>query len=182
MAEHARAVTSVLLSEWDELSDPPGQRWEIIGGELTLTPSASPDHNRAANRLWALIDDQLSGDLRVGTDLDWVLTLPGDLPVVVNAPRPDVVVWPAHHDRVQEPVLAVEVLSGSDRRPRIEAKRFAYAAAGLHSYLEVDLDAGVLRRYVLRQGRLVEVESGSEVVLSLPGLAPLVVTIDELRR
>lgn len=175
-------MTSVLLSEWEALGDPPGQRWEIIGGELTSTPSASPDHNRAANRLWALIDVRLSAEFRVGTDLDWVLTLPGDLPVVVNAPRPDVVVWPARRDRVVDPVLAVEVLSGSDRRGRIEAKRFGYAAAGLPAYLEVDLDAGVLQRFARRDGRLVEIEAGPEVTLSLSGAEPFAVTIAELRR
>jgi Uma2 family endonuclease len=121
----------VLSTEWEALGAPPGHRWEILGGELVLSYVASPDHNRAANRLWVLLDDRLPAGPRVGTDLDWALSIPGDLPVIVSAPRLDGVVWPREHPTVLNPVLAVEVLSDGDRPGRIQAKRSAYAAARL---------------------------------------------------
>ena len=145
-----------------------------------MTPSASPDHNEAASELWSLIKAHLPARLRVGTDLDWVLAVPGDKRFIVNAPRPDVVVWPREHAKVSEPILAVEVLSDSDTY-RIDAKRFAYAIAGLPVYLEVDLEAGVLHRYELITGELTIMQTGPEITLTLPGVEPFTIHIDQLR-
>lgn len=180
MADVAHASPCVLASEWDALRDPPSGRWEILGGELVLTPSATPDHNDAAFALCAILRERVPPTLRVGIDLDWVLEVPGDPRFIVNAPRPDVVVWPRHHARVAEPVLAIEVLSPSDSG-RIAAKRFAYALAGLPAYLEVDLDTGQLTRYQLANGALTIAESGATVTITLPDVQPFTVTIDQLR-
>ncbi len=182
MPDTVHATVGVLSAEWEALSDPPGHRWEIIGGELVLTPAASPDQNRAANRLWALLEDCLPADQRVGTDLDWVLSIPCDLLVIVSAPRPDVVVWPWEHPTVVNPVLAVEVLSGRDRRGRILAKRSAYAAAGLPAYLEIDLEGGQRHRFEMRDRRLLEVETGPPVTMAFDGMDPVPVHVEDLRR
>ncbi len=145
-----------------------------------MTPSASPDHNDAAFALCALLKRAVPANLRVGMDLDWVLAVPGNPRFIVNAPRPDVVVWPKHHALVAEPVLAAEVLSPSDAG-RIEAKRFAYGPAGLASYLEIDLETGALRLYHLTGTTLIVTQSGSVITVGLPGCEPLSIAIDQLR-
>lgn len=136
-------------AEWAELEDPPGHRFEIIRGELDMTPGASPEHGEALGLIFGELRRWLPDDLRIVIDSDWHLTVEAR---VTTAPRPDLMVIPRQGPVV--PVLAVEVLSPSDhhsfrgtRWTRIEAKRLDYADAGLPHYLEVDLQTATITRY-----------------------------------
>ena len=138
--------------EWNELEDPPGYRFEIIRGELDVTPGASPEHGSAIGELYVALRRKLPEGLRIVIDVDWHLNFAGR---VTSAPRPDLMVVPA--DGPVVPILAVEVLSPSDHHKfqgteltRIEAKRLDYAHAGLEHYLELDLASGTVFRYKLR--------------------------------
>lgn len=127
---------------WDNFEPPEGLRAEIIGGELVMTPSPGAPHAFAATRLLVALREVLPEGLEVVQGLEWRTAREGR---VASAPIPDLVVVHADIERLTEPpVLAVEILSNSDRQrhpsglTRIEVKREDYAAAGLQHYLEVD--------------------------------------------
>lgn len=132
---------------WDTFSDPPGMRAEVIQGELVLSPSPSSAHQYAVMELAFLLRDFLPAGHVALSDLEWRFDQHG---LVAQAPRPDLLVVPRDRGRlVAPPLLVVEVLSPSDRRPlvdnpllRIDGKIEDYARNGLRHYLEVDLDTG----------------------------------------
>jgi Uma2 family endonuclease len=155
------AVTTLIpVTWWDEFEPPDGLRAEIIQGELILSPSASKMHALVIRRLLQILDDAAPEGHMAVTGLEWRLT---DETVVASAPIPDVMVVAEAGDDV-DPILAVEVLSPSDRQhlsngmTRIEGKRADYAAHGLGHYLEVDLALRTITRYHLVDGALVVVE------------------------
>jgi Uma2 family endonuclease len=139
------------VKEWEELEDPPGYKFEVIRGELDMTPGATPEHGRALGELYVELRRNLPEGLRIVIDVDWRLTTAAR---VTSAPRPDLMVIPAEGPVV--PLLVVEVLSPSDHHrfrgtesSRIAAKRLDYTNAGLEHYLEVDLVTATITRYKL---------------------------------
>lgn len=160
---------------WDNFEPPEGLRAEIIGGELVMTPSPGAPHAFAATRLLVSLREVLPEGLEIVQGLEWRTARRGK---VASAPIPDLVVVHEEIERLDEPpVLAVEILSNSDRQrhssglTRIEVKREDYAAAGLFHYLEVDqTSAGVpvVTRFELDERRLLVVDSatGDEVLVS----------------
>jgi Uma2 family endonuclease len=110
-----------------------GLRWELIDGSLTVSPSATTDHNTIA--MWiasALWESSPSDDLMVG--LDQSVTIDDH-----NEPRPDVVVASAEFLQ-QSPFplagarLVVEVISPTSVLRDTETKRALYARAGVPAY------------------------------------------------
>lgn len=158
---------------WDAFEPPEGLRAEIVGGELVLTPSPGATHAFVATKLTVLLQAAVPDGLIVAQNLEWRTARSGR---VASAPIPDLVVVPTGIEALTDPpLLAVEILSNSDRQrhatgqTRIEVKREDYAAAGLQHYLEVDsTGAGVtmVTRFVLDRGRLEAVESaiGDEIL------------------
>lgn len=163
---------------WDAYDPPAGLSAEIIAGELVLSPSPTLDHGIAQSELFRALDRHLPGGHVIVPGVEWRLAADG---LVAAAPQPDLMVVRRDSGRRQltkPPLLAVEVLSPSDRRKlvqgisRIEGKRLDYAANGLGHYLEVERVAGVctVRRYELHDGRL-------EVAEVTEGDKPLVATV-----
>jgi Uma2 family endonuclease len=155
------ARLGLTVREWKELDDPPGYKFAIIGGELDVTPGATPEHGRALGELYVELCRSLPDELQIVIDVDWHLESAAR---VTMAPRPDLMVIPLEGRVV--PVLVVEVLSPSDhhlfrgtRLSRIQAKRLDYAEAGLEHYLEVDMATVTITRYRLRDGVLERVDS-----------------------
>jgi Uma2 family endonuclease len=139
------------VKEWEELEDPPGYRFEVIRGELDMTPGATPEHGRALGELYVGLRRNLPEGLRIVIDVDWLLSTAAR---VTAAPRPDLMVIPM--DGPVVPLLVAEVLSPSDHHrfrgtdsSRIAAKCLDYADAGLEHYLEVDLATVTITRYKL---------------------------------
>ena len=153
---------------WEDFEPPEGMRAEIIGGELVMTPSPGAPHAFAATRLLVLLREGLPEGLEVVQGLEWRTARQGR---VASAPIPDLVVVHNNIERLTDPpVLAVEILSDSDRQrhssglTRIEAKRLDFATAGLFHYLEVDqTSAGVpvVTRFELDERRLLVADSAS---------------------
>lgn len=111
-------------------------RYELIDGELLVSPAPNTAHQRAVVRLILL----LAAACPAGHE---VLTAPFDWLVDdVNVFEPDVLV--VRVDDLTErnlpvpPVLAVEVLSPSSRARDLVRKRAAYERAGLDHYWLVD--------------------------------------------
>lgn len=113
-----------------------GSRYELLGGEVLVTPSPSFLHQYVAGELFALLKARLHADLVI-------LSAPFD--VLLDGARggettlqPDLLVAPrtAFTDAAlpTAPVLVVEILSPSTWRRDLGAKRDAYAAAGVQHY------------------------------------------------
>ena len=127
-----------------------GKRYEIIDGELFVTPAPSFDHQRAVLRLAIRLETYLLPQ-RLGE----VFVAPLD---VILSPRtlvqPDVLVLPLYRGRLArtreeagKPLLTVEILSpGSARTDRVR-KRALYQREGVPEYWIVDLDARVIERW-----------------------------------
>jgi len=130
-----------------------GNRYEVIDGELFVTPAPSVFHQRAVRELLLLIDPYVRAH-RIGE----ALMAPAD--VVVYGPRkfvqPDLFVVPLVNDapmrawtEVGRLLLAVEVLSPSTEHTDRGRKRRVYKEKGVPEYWVVDTDARTVERYRL---------------------------------
>jgi Uma2 family endonuclease len=126
-----------------------GNRYEIIDGELFMTPSPSARHQDAVGRLYRLLADYLDGE-RAGH----VYISPAEIVFSSRrAVQPDVFVAPLVGGRrpasfadVSRLLLAVEVLSPTTARADRVAKRTLFREVGVPEYWIVDLDARVIER------------------------------------
>ena len=136
------------VADRDKLPDD-GNRYEVIDGELFVTPAPAWRHQEASLYLYRLLTDYLARE-RIGH----AFAAPAD---VVFSPRrgvqPDVFVVPLvggrrpeHFDEVKRLVLAVEVLSPSTARADRIAKRGLFRDEGVAEYWIVDLDARAIER------------------------------------
>jgi Uma2 family endonuclease len=136
------------VADLDDLPDD-GNRYEVIDGELFVTPSPSAHHQDAVGRLYLLLAEYLAVE-RVGH----AYVSPGE---IVFSPhrgvQPDVFVVPlvdgrrpeSFHD-VTRLLLAAEVLSPSTARADRVAKRTLFRDVGVPEYWIVDLDARTIER------------------------------------
>src|ERR1041384_6197759 len=145
---HMVATKIWTLEEVQRLPDD-GNRYELIDGELLVTPAPSLTHQHAVLVLSRLVADYLDRE-RVGH----VVISPAD---VIFSPRravqPDLFVTPLVSGRrplrfedAGRVLLAVEVLSPSTARADRVKKRGVYRDEGVAEYWIVDLDARVLER------------------------------------
>jgi Uma2 family endonuclease len=122
----------------DDLEGMPddGRRYELIDGELLVSPAPGLPHQRVAGRLYRLLDDGCPDELEVIIAPFAVRTDDG------NELQPDVLV--ARRGDLTErllpkpPVLVVEVYSPSSRLVDDNLKRAAYARMGVPGYWLVD--------------------------------------------
>lgn len=143
----------------DDLEDLPddGQRYEVIDGELFVTPAPSLRHQEAAGRMYRLLADYCERE-RAG----WAFIAPAD--VIFDERRgvqPDVFVAklvdghrPEESRGAGRPLLAVEVLSPSTARADRVDKRSLYRDEGVPEYWIIDLDARVLERSTPADARI----------------------------
>lgn len=123
-----------------------GKRYELIGGELIVSPAPAPRHQVLVGRLCAILRRYLSELGRADTlfavpaDISW------DDETLV---QPDLLVVPPEEvsnswTTYQTLLLAVEVLSpGSGKRDRIDKRRL-YQQHRVAVYWIVDPDAGLV--------------------------------------
>ena len=142
-----------LKRQWtvDDLQDQPddGNRYEIIDGELFVTPAPSFRHQDAAAQLYVIIREYLERE-RVG----YVFMAPADVTFSPKrAVQPDLFVTPlvdgrppARFEDVGRLVLAVEVLSPTTARADRVAKRTIYRQERVGEYWIIDLDARAIER------------------------------------
>ena len=134
------------------IADSPLQtpRYELVDGELLVTPSPSPLHQRAIQRLSRALDAYLQRNA-----IGEVWTSPFDVELEPNSvTQPDLFVLPIHEVRrvlveglpARELVLAIEALSpGSGRFDKVE-KRLVYTRH-VPEYWIVDVDSRVFERW-----------------------------------
>ena len=127
-----------------------GNRYEVVDGELLVTPAPGRLHQRAASEVWRLLSDHLRG-----LGLAEALMSPADIELDPHGMvQPDVFVdgfvdgRPTNEWNVGAPLLlAVEVLSPSTARADRTVKRRRFQRAGVPEYWIVDLDARVVERW-----------------------------------
>ncbi len=162
-------------------------RYEIIDGELLVTPAPRMAHQLMAFELCRLLDEFLAHE-----PLGVAVMSPSDLELRPGTiTQPDVFVVPAAiaipsaiaDDTVQWPdvkslLLAVEVLSPSSLRTDRVTKRDFYLDAGVEEYWIVDIEARLIERWrpmqetpeLLRE-RMAWAPRGCEpLVIELPAL------------
>lgn len=130
-------------------------RYELLAGELLVTPSPSWTHQRAVGRLLALVDAYTDAQ-----EIGVAFASPADLELRPDSiMQPDVFVVPREVAELEEPswpdvkslLLAIEVLSPSNARVDRVQKRDFYLESGVAEYWIVDLDARLLERWTPRQ-------------------------------
>jgi len=161
-----------------------GTRYEVIDGELLVTPSPRRPHQRAVLQIAKRLDDYVEA-IEVGT----VLVSPSDIELDPHGMvQPDVFVEGLVDDRAAAEwnagaplLLVVEVLSpGTARTDRI-TKRDRYRRAGIPEYWIVDLDARTIERWRPGDTRP-EVLSETIVWHPSPHHDPLILDLDSLFR
>ena len=127
-----------------------GKRYEVIDGELFVTPAPTWSHQRAAftlgRLLWAYVDQHTIGD---------VLTAPADVLTAKHVMvEPDVFIVPLVEGRkpgswedVGRLLLVAEILSPSTARADRQVKRRLYQRERVPEYWIVDVDARLLERW-----------------------------------
>ncbi len=150
------AMPAIAPNDWtvdmlDALPDD-GQRYEVIEGELFVTPSPSSAHQRVLGELHARIHAYLRGST-VGK----VIFSPSDIrrgDQSRNRVQPDLFVvrldggvWPAEPFGLGDLLLAVEVASPSNPRYDYHTKRTWYLEGGVPEYWVVNIEARNISRW-----------------------------------
>jgi len=127
-----------------------GNRYEVLDGELFVTPAPTYAHQAALSALYRPIDAYV-----LANELGWLRWSPAD---IVFSPRrlvqPDLFVIPRGSGReprewsdVKSLLLTIEVLSPSTARADRHRKRSIYQDQGVPEYWMVDVDARLVERW-----------------------------------
>jgi Uma2 family endonuclease len=132
--------TRLSIREYADLPDD-GKRYEILDGELAVTPAPTTRHQRVSRRIQFALYDALERS-GLGEVYDAPVDVVLDEHTVV---QPDLAfVWAAHRDRIEEhaivgpPDMIAEILSPSTRRRDVLVKARLYARFGVDHYWIVD--------------------------------------------
>lgn len=127
---------------------PPGERWELVDGEVLVTPSPHWTHQRLVQRLNISLDTYVRRHL-----LGEVFTAPLDVKLQPGLVlQPDLLVVPAgvlrtHDDVVDRLLLAVEAISPTSARHDRVVKRPAYQRNRVPEYWIFDERSGTVERW-----------------------------------
>jgi Uma2 family endonuclease len=152
------ARTALTYRDYVALPDD-GRRYEILDGNVFVTPAPSLDHQIVLARLFSVLHPHVEAHglgLVVFAPVDVILT---DTTIV----QPDLV-FLAHDRRGQAsrrgiegpPTLVVETLSPTTAAVDRGIKRHLYARYGVPYLWLVDIDARVIEAYVRRAGEYVD--------------------------
>ena len=164
----------------DELHSLPDDRnkYELVHGELFVTPAPTVDHETIIARLARLLDPYVAAN-----DLGYVFRPRAVVQHAGSEVEPDLMVRqaPAPRSRWDEapvPILVVETLSPSTRRRDRHQKRDFYLEVGVEEYWIVDPDARAITS--IRAGRQ-DVTTSTSLGWQATGVAtPLVVDLAEV--
>jgi len=127
-----------------------GNRYEIIDGELFVTPSPAWGHQNISGRLFLRLARYLEG-----RTMGHAMFAPADVDFSDDTVvEPDLFVVPlvdgrepARYADVRHLLLAIEILSPSTARRDRALKRRVYQREGVDEYWIVDADAQVVERW-----------------------------------
>jgi Uma2 family endonuclease len=159
-AEHTMGMPAVVRHRWtaqevrnlqDESRAWP--RYELIGGELYVTPAPGVFHQRAVAQVFARLFSYVTGGTTAFAE---VLASPADIELEEESIlQPDVFVFPRLDPAIEKPAwkditslwLAVEVISPSSARADRVEKRDQYMRTAVDEYWVVDLDGRRIERW-----------------------------------
>lgn len=139
-----------------------GRRYEVLDGELVVTPAPTWGHQSVVARLWRLLDDYMRAHV-----LGHAYFAPADIDFSPKRlVQPDIFVVPPTADGkrasawgvVRRLRLAVEVLSPSTARVDRVRKRAIYLDEGVPEYWIVDPDARCVERWRSGEARPEELD------------------------
>jgi Uma2 family endonuclease len=128
-----------------------GNRYELIDGELIVTPAPGGEHQAVLSLLF----EQLAPFVRVSLPGAWLLWSPADLALGEDEVlQPDLFVCrtatgkaPRPWSDVESLLLVIEAVSPRSARYDRTVKRARYQRAGVPDYWIVDLDARLVERW-----------------------------------
>ena len=131
-----------------------GRRYEIIEGELYVTPSPSSMHQTVSRRLQFALMSQLELP-----GIAYVFDAPYDIILAeTTVVEPDLaIIRKTRRSSISKrgfegpPDVAVEILSSSTRGNDVVLKKAAYARAGIQEYWIVDPDLGHVEVFRLKE-------------------------------
>lgn len=185
MTTHS-AVREWTYAEFARLPDD-GNRYEVIAGELYVTPSPGKIHQRVSMRLGTAFEN-FCAEYGVGVVYDVpfdVIFGDGDYMqpdlLFVRRDRTHIV---EDHGLVGPPDLVVEILSDSTEYRDRGIKRERYAAYGVPEYWIIDTDAKHIEIYRLTRGDLRRAAVEDDVIRyrPTPGGPELVIDVPHLLR
>lgn len=137
------------IADYAALHHDDRHRWELLEGNLIMSPSPTPDHMIAIGELHAQLRTQVRSDHRVVLDVDIDLQLAAEMQPGTSR-RPDLVVVARREIgrvraaggllRANAVQLVVEIISPGSRRTDVVIKRGEYADAGIPNYWIIDLE------------------------------------------
>ena len=147
-----RMVATGKIWTVDDLAELPddGNRYEIVDGELCVTPSPTWRHGDAVQSLLFLLQPYLAAN-----EIGYAKIAPADVVYDArNVVEPDLFVVPLIDGRRPRTwaeagrlLLAVEVVSPSSARRDRVAKRLLYQRQRVPEYWVVDVDAALVERW-----------------------------------
>lgn len=153
-AEQIMVMPAIQKRWWTEkevrqlIEDAPGltPRYELVDGELLVTPSPSRDHQRVLRTLLGRLQEYVH---RMG--LGEALSSPSDVQLAAElVVQPDIYVLPRDAKPAQARerlLLAIEITSPGSARFDRNAKRRAYLAADVAEYWIIDIDGRTVERW-----------------------------------
>ena len=138
----AQASIPFRYEDYKSLPESETRRYELLGGELEMTPSPSTHHQRIVRSLLELLNDFIQGN-----QLGEVYIAPLDVVLGEDVVQPDLLF--ISHERAQiiqpeeirgAPDVVIEILSPSTAERDRTYKRTLYARHGVQEYWLVDPD------------------------------------------
>ena len=156
-----------------------GNRYELVDGELIVTPCPAPRHQFVLAALFGALAPYVRA-----AELGQLLWSPADLELEPGQlMQPDLFVLPSiaftRWEDAPLPLLVVEALSPSTARYDRGLKRRFYQRAGVPEYWIVDIDAQVVERWRPSDERP-EVLDAELTWSPRDAYAPLVISLPEL--
>jgi Uma2 family endonuclease len=138
----ATVLNGLGIADWEQLSDPPGEHFEVVDGRVTTNAAPKPVHQGVIRLFVNALNASCPPGLHAEGDIEWRVVVSE---TVTQALRPDVLVT-----RIAElkgatavmatPTLVAEVLSPANRRPDFDAKLTVYLRHGVGYLVLVDVN------------------------------------------
>jgi Uma2 family endonuclease len=174
----ATKVKRWTLEEVHSLPDD-GNKYELVRGELFVTPAPSGEHEDILARLSRVLDAYVAA-----SRLGFVYRPRAVMRFEGSEVEPDLMVrqpWPGDEkdwDTAPLPCLVVEVFSGSTRRRDQEQKRALYTDAGIAEYWMIDPERRTIT--VVRPGQADETVRDILAWRPIAAVAPLTIQLGDV--
>ncbi len=181
----ATSAPPITIEQYLGFVSPPGYRDQLIAGKIIVSPDPKPQHAHLSDQVQKLLSQLLAG-----TEYLVKQRMNFQMPDSDSMPSPDVFVIERERWRkaVEEnnyptgaPVLAIEVVSRSNRKKEIEQKASLYLQHGTREVWVVYPRKQIVVMHRLRQSMPEQVMLGIEDLHPLPSpLPPKTVALREI--